>query len=121
VLSKQVAVAELIARQRRPVGGARPPLKSPPQVVIRNDVSDFYTVVDLTADDRLGLLHDVTRALSEQGLEIYVSKATTVLDQIADTFYVKAAGQKRLMDPEAIARVREALLAAAAGAEGPAA
>jgi [protein-PII] uridylyltransferase len=121
VLVKQVAVAELIARQRRPVGGARPPLKSPPQVVIRNDVSDFYTVVDLTADDRLGLLHDVTRALSEQGLEIYVSKATTVLDQIADTFYVKTADQKRLTDPEAIARVREALLSAAAGTEGPSA
>ena len=118
VLTKQVAVAELIAHQRRPVGGARPPLKSPPQVVIRNDVSDFYTVVDITADDRLGLLHDVTRALSEQGLEIYVSKATTVLDQIADTFYVKTADQKRLTDPEAIARVRDALLAAAAGAEG---
>jgi [protein-PII] uridylyltransferase len=81
-------------------------------------VSDFYTVIDITADDRLGLLHDLTRALSEQGLEIYVSKATTVLDQVADTFYVKTADQKRLTNTKAIARVREALLAAA---EGPAA
>ncbi len=117
VLSKQVAVAQLIARQRRPVGKAQPPLQSPPVVVIRNDVSDFYTVIDITADDRLGLLHDLTRTLSEQGLEIYVSKATTVLDQIADTFYVKTADQKRLSDPQAIARLREALLVAAAGAE----
>ena len=44
-----------------------------------------------------------------------------MLDQIADTFYVKTAGQKRLTDPEAIARVRDALLAAAAAGEGPAA
>jgi [protein-PII] uridylyltransferase len=118
VLGRAVAVAELIARQRRPVGKERPPLHSPPIVVVRNDVSDFYTVIDITADDRLGLLHDLTRTLSEQGLEIYVSKATTVLDQVADTFYVKTADQKRLTDPPAIAKLREALLAAAAGPEG---
>jgi len=120
VLGKRVAVAELIARQRRPVGKERPPLQSPPLVVVRNDVSDFYTVIDITADDRLGLLHDLTRTLSEQGLEIYVSKATTVLDQVADTFYVKSADQKRLTDPQAIAKLREALLVAAAGAEAAA-
>jgi len=117
VLAKRVAVADLIARQRRPVGTERPPLQSPPLVVVRNDVSDFYTVIDITADDRRGLLHDLTRTLSEQGLEIYVSKATTVLDQVADTFYVKSADQKRLTDPQAIAKLREALLAAAAGTE----
>jgi [protein-PII] uridylyltransferase len=115
VLAKRVRVAELIARQRSPVGKERPPLQTPPVVVVRNDVSDFYTVIDITADDRLGLLHDLTRTLSEQGLEIYVSKATTVLDQVADTFYVKGPDQKRLTDAKAIAKLREALLAAAAG------
>ncbi len=120
VLTKEVAVAELLARQRRPIGEARPPLASPPLVWIRNDVSDFYTVVDITADDRLGLLYDLTRTLSEHGLEIYVSKATTVLDQAADTFYVKTALQKRLTDPAAIVKLRDALIEAARGAEAPA-
>jgi len=120
VLAKELAVAELLARQRRPVGGTRPPLVSPPLVWIRNDVSDFYTVVDITADDRLGLLYDLTRTLSEQDLEIYVSKATTVLDQVADTFYVKTAEQKRLTDPAAILKLRDALILAARGAEAAA-
>ena len=117
VLAKQLAVGELLAQRRRPVGGARPPLASPPLVWIRNDVSDFYTVVDVTADDRLGLLYDLTRTLSDHGLEIFVSKATTVLDQVADTFYVKTAGQKRLTDPAAIVALRDALVAAARGGE----
>jgi [protein-PII] uridylyltransferase len=121
VLAKQTKVADLIARQRRPIGGARPPLSTPPLVWIRNDVSDFYTVVDITADDRLGLLYDLTRTLSEHGLEIFVSKATTVLDQVADTFYVKTADQKRLTDPRAILKLRDALLDAARGAEAGAA
>jgi len=117
VLARQQAVGELIAQRRRPVGEARPPLVSSPLVWIRNDVSDFYTVIDVTADDRLGLLYDLTRTLSEHGLEIYVSKAATVLDQVADTFYVKSAEQKRLTDPAAIIALRDALIAAARGGE----
>jgi [protein-PII] uridylyltransferase len=120
VLARQQAVGELIAQRRRPVGEARPPLVSSPLVWIRNDVSDFYTVIDVTADDRLGLLYDLTRTLSEHGLEIYVSKATTVLDQVADTFYVKSAEQKRLTDPAAIIALRDALIAAARGGEASA-
>jgi [protein-PII] uridylyltransferase len=120
VLARQQAVGELIAQRRRPVGEARPPLVSSPLVWIRNDVSDFYTVIDVTADDRLGLLYDLTRTLSEHGLEIYVSKAATVLDQVADTFYVKSAEQKRLTDPAAIIALRDALIAAARGGEASA-
>jgi [protein-PII] uridylyltransferase len=120
VLARQQAVRELIVQRRRPVGEARPPLVSSPLVWIRNDVSDFYTVIDVTADDRLGLLYDLTRTLSEHGLEIYVSKAATVLDQVADTFYVKSAEQKRLTDPAAIIALRDALIAAARGGEASA-
>ncbi|MBS1106501.1 MAG: bifunctional uridylyltransferase/uridylyl-removing protein, partial [Deltaproteobacteria bacterium] len=63
-----------------------------------------------------GLLYDLTRTLAEHDLEIYISKATTVLDQIADTFYVKdtrEAGFQKLSDPERIAALQRALLDAA--------
>ena len=43
-------------------------------------------------------------------LEIFISKATTVLDQAADTFYVKTADQKRLLDRERVAALRRDLL-----------
>jgi [protein-PII] uridylyltransferase len=110
VLAGEVPVGDLLARRRLPVGRARSPQRKAPTVVVRNDVSDFYTVVDVTADDRQGLLYDLTSALSEHGLEIYVSKATTVLDQVADTFYVKDGSQKRLTDAVAVERLREALV-----------
>jgi [protein-PII] uridylyltransferase len=110
VVGREVPVGDLLARRRLPVGRARSPQRKAPTVVVRNDVSDFYTVVDVTADDRQGLLYDLTSALSEHGLEIYVSKATTVLDQVADTFYVKDGSQKRLTDTEAVERLREALV-----------
>jgi hypothetical protein len=81
--------------------------------LVSNDESDFYTIVDITANDRLGLLHDLTRTIADHGSEIYISKAATVLDQVTDTFYLKDAQGKKLSDPEEIDGCAQPLLAAA--------
>ena len=86
-----------------------------PTVEVSNEESDFYTVVDVTADDRLGLLHDLVRTIADHGLEIYVSKATTILDQVADTFYLKDGKRRKILDEERLERLRRDLLAAAEG------
>ncbi|MEN8181588.1 MAG: [protein-PII] uridylyltransferase [Myxococcota bacterium] len=96
VLAGRRDVAEAIRRRLRPVGGPRPPRARPPKVRINNDESDFYTIVDITANDRMGLLYDLTSTLAAHGLEIYISKATTILDQVADTFYLKNRHRKKL-------------------------
>ncbi len=111
VLRREVAVEELVRRRSRVPGRSVPPRPSPPKLQLRNDVSDFYTVVDVTANDRPGLLYELTRVLADHGLEVFVSKATTVLDQVADTFYVKAPGGRKLTDAEALERLERDLFA----------
>ena len=89
------------------------------RVSATNEESDLYTIVDVEANDRLGLLHDLTRTIAEHGYEIYISKAGTVLDQVADSFYLKDRDGKKLRDVKAIERLRQDLLAAARlGEEG---
>jgi len=112
VLGGELRVEDLVERRRRPIGITETPSRLPPSVDVSNDESDFYTIVDVSANDRLGLLYDLTRTLAEHGLEIFISKATTVLDQVADTFYVKDAGGRKLADPARIEALRRALLAA---------
>jgi [protein-PII] uridylyltransferase len=111
VLAGRQDVAEAIARRRHPVGRQRPPVSQPPRVRITNAESDFYTIVDITTNDRLGLLYDLTRTLAEHGFEVYVSKASTILDQVADTFYLKDARHKKVTDPERLAALEDALRA----------
>lgn len=119
VLSGAVEVGDLVRRRRRPVGVTRPPSRKPPRVLISNDESEFYTVVDVIADDRLGLLYDVTRTIGEQGFEIYISKAATIKDQVTDAFYLKGEDAKKIKDPRLLERLREALLEAVeAGLDG---
>jgi [protein-PII] uridylyltransferase len=117
VLAGEVAVRDLLARRRRPLASALAPGRRPASVDVSNEESDFYTIVDVTANDRLGLLHDLTRTISDQGHEIFISKVGTVLDQVADSFYVKDA-EGRKLDPEQQERLRLGLLRAAVG-EGP--
>ena len=43
------------------------------------------------------------------GYEVYISKASTILDQVADTFYLKDAQQKKVTDPLRLAALERAL------------
>jgi [protein-PII] uridylyltransferase len=117
VLAGTRDLGEMIRQRRRPLGRPQAPARHPASVKVTNAESDFYTIIDVAADDRLGLLYDLTRTLAEQGCEIFISKATTILDQAADTFYVKdAATRKKLGDRKRVESLREALLAVAAPA-----
>ncbi len=119
VLAGSVEVGELVRRRRRPVGVTRPPSRKAPRVLISNTESEFYTLVDVIADDRLGLLYDVTRTIGEQGFEIYISKAATIKDQVTDAFYLKDLQGKKIKDPVVLERLRKALLEAVqVGLEG---
>ena len=61
----------------------------PSRVDIDNDLSAYYTVIDIVTHDRLGLLYQITSTLAVLGLYVDVSKISTKVDQVADTFYVK--------------------------------
>jgi [protein-PII] uridylyltransferase len=118
VLRGEVSVDELLRRRGRPVGVQRSPSQQPESVSITNEESEFYTIADVAAHDRLGLLHDLTRVIADHGLEIYISKAGSVLDQVADTFYLKDADGRKVVDPEVLASLERGLLRAARGPDG---
>jgi UTP:GlnB (protein PII) uridylyltransferase len=59
------------------------------------------------------LLYDLTSAIAQHGYSIYISKVGTVLDQVKDTFYIKDERQKKIADPEALAKLHEDLSEAA--------
>ncbi|MCD6293712.1 MAG: [protein-PII] uridylyltransferase [Deltaproteobacteria bacterium] len=67
----------------------------PPKIRVDNRVSDFFTLIEVFADDRIGLLYKITRTIFELGLDIRIAKIATKGDQVADIFYVRdLEGQK---------------------------
>ena len=51
--------------------------------------SETHTLIEVEAEDRVGLLYFVSQALHEEGLNIAVAKITTEMGAAIDTFYVR--------------------------------
>ena len=84
----------------------------PPRVVVDNRASNNYTVVEVNGRDRPGLLHDVTSAISQQGLQIGSAHVTTYGVRAVDVFYVKDVFGLKIENERKLAGLRDALLAA---------
>ena len=95
------------------LGAPSTPSRLPAAVTVSNEESDYFTIVDVSTNDRLGLLYDLTKTFAERDVAIHVSKAATILDQVADTFYVRGADDRKLAEPDQIESLRKALLEAA--------
>ena len=76
---------------------------------------DIKFALYVSADDRIGLLYDLATAIGDLGLEIYISKAATIRDQVADTFYLKDREGLQVRDPEKLTELRSRLLEAVLG------
>jgi [protein-PII] uridylyltransferase len=86
----------------------------PPRVVIDNRASNTHTVLEVNGRDRPGLLHDVTAAISDQGLQIASAHVTTYGLRAVDVFYVKDVFGMKVENERKLAALREALLVALA-------
>jgi [protein-PII] uridylyltransferase len=82
---------------------------SAPQVRVDNAVTDFYTVVEVRAPDRAGLLYDIARTLRVLELEVHVARVATKVDQVVDVFYVRDAFGQKVEDSEHVEEIRRAL------------
>jgi [protein-PII] uridylyltransferase len=114
-LSGRVRMATEIRKASKIVLGHRMrAIHVPPRVVIDNHASNTYTVLEVNGRDRPGLLHDVTAAISEQGLQIASAHVTTYGVRAVDVFYVKDVFGLKIENERKLAQLRDALLAALA-------
>jgi [protein-PII] uridylyltransferase len=82
----------------------------PPSVVVDNASSDFFTLIEVFANDRLGLLFLITSTLFHLGLDIHIAKIATKGDQVADIFYAREAGGEKVEGEHREEEIRGVLL-----------
>lgn len=105
VLTGRTSLAELLIQCRRPPP-ERPDIES---VVARNDLSDDHTVIWVTAEDRVGLLFQLSHAFAECGLNLHSAKIATWAGKAENVYYVTDAQGRRLPESDlatVAARVR---------------
>jgi [protein-PII] uridylyltransferase len=82
----------------------------PPEVIVDNESSDFFTLIEVFAADHVGLLYQVTRTLFDLRLDIRVAKTGVKGDQIADIFYVNDLDGQKIDDEMQVKEIKRALL-----------
>ena len=101
--------AELIQKQNNSRSIQRLTKARPQKVVVDNDTSSFFTIVEVTAWDFPGLLFRITDALFRCQLDIWVAKIATRVDQVVDVFYVRSFDGEKVDRPEQEAAIQEAV------------
>lgn len=119
-LSGRLSLAAEIRRAGQALLGRRMrAIHVPPRVVIDNRASHTHTVIEVNGRDRPGLLHDVTSAISEQGLQIASAHVTTYGVRAVDVFYVKDVFGLKVENERKLLNLRKALLLALASPDDP--
>jgi len=84
-------------------------LKRPHKVTIDNESSDFFTIIEVCTYDYPGLLFSITDTLYRIGLDIYIAKIATKVDQVMDIFYVRNLYSEKADTKEQVEDIRSAI------------
>jgi [protein-PII] uridylyltransferase len=108
VLLGQDTIPALLLRRR----GFGKELAGPsvaPRVRVDLGAARNATVIDVSAQDRIGLLHDLADALHRAGASILLARIATDGNKATDSFYVQDFGGHKITDRTRLAAIEAAL------------
>jgi [protein-PII] uridylyltransferase len=116
VLEGQLRLPEIVARRAAGRAKARP-FTVEPEVIINNQWSDRYTVIEVTGLDRPGLLYQLTTAISKLNLNIASAHVSTFGERARDVFYVTDLLGAQITAPTRQAAIKRAVIHLLANSE----
>lgn len=111
LVSGQIQPDELLASRKSTGLSDRPSPDVPVTVTFDNRSASAHTVIEIMAEDRMGLLYRLAKTLKDYGLEVVLAKINTEGNAVADVFYVCDQNGRKLEDPDQIAELTEKLRA----------
>ena len=108
ILEGKVSVDTLLQTLVSPLFLRYPSPRLGTKVEVDNSTSDFYTIVEVYTHDRPGLLYRIAQKIFEMGLNLWMARISTKVDQVVDVFYLQDLGGAKL-DEDKISQVRSEL------------
>ncbi len=108
-LDGRLAVKARLADRAKAYRSVRPAMDIEPKVEFHLDDSSTATVVEVHAQDSIGVLHRITAAIADLDLDIMRARVQTMGDEVVDSFYVQDASGGKLHEAM-LPEVRKAVL-----------
>ncbi len=111
ILKGEDTVEHLLGRSER-LSSDRllPSNRQPTEVQVDNETSGRFTIIDVFADDRQGLLYVITHTMFTLGLSVHAARISTRLDQVADVFYVTDLDGSKIDDHGRLESIRATII-----------
>ncbi len=111
ILSEKVSLRDLLSKRRESNGIKQKVVpRVPGEVRINNQDSGFYTIVEVFGEDRLGILYELTQALTDHGCDIHFARISTLGNRIVDVFYVQDTLGEKIEGKQKIDHLKQVLL-----------
>ena len=78
----------------------------PTRIRIDTESAESRTIIEVESEDRLGLLHRISKVLTRHRLSIHVARISTEKGAAIDTFYVRTAAGKKPTDNALLQQVQ---------------
>ncbi|MDR3440404.1 [protein-PII] uridylyltransferase [Telmatospirillum sp.] len=101
-----------LAKRRESLSNRTRVFKVPPRVLIDNKASAGHTVIEINGRDRIGLLYDITAAMTRLSLQIASAHISTYGERVVDVFYVKDVFGLKVEHERKISDIRDTLTTA---------
>ena len=111
-LSGRLRFDRELAKRRDQAPSRTRVFKVPPRVLIDNKASASFTVIEVNGRDRVGLLYDVTSAMTRLSLQISSAHISTYGERVVDVFYVKDVFGLKVEHERKLKEIRQTLVAA---------
>ena len=80
------------------------------RVMVDNEASDQYTIVEIYSADSPGQLYRITQTLADFGINIYRAYIATEVEQLIDVFYVLDSQEQKVTDRQFIKELQDGIL-----------
>jgi [protein-PII] uridylyltransferase len=87
------------------------------EVKVNNQDSDFFTIIEVTGENRLGVLHEMTEALTDFGCDIHFARVSTLGNRIVDVFYVQDEWGEKIQEKNKVDQLKKTVSHRLASAE----
>jgi [protein-PII] uridylyltransferase len=108
-LRGQLRLPEVVAK-RAVAKGRLKAFAVEPEVMVNNQWSNRYTVIEVTGLDRPGLLYELTATISKLNLNIASAHVATFGERVVDVFYVTDLLGAKIEAPQRQAAIKRALI-----------
>ncbi len=105
-------------RRRRVTLPLAQALDFPTRTLITNEAASRHTLLEVQTPDRLGLLHDLLRALGGLGVNVVLARVATDRGAAIDSFYLADADGLRITDAGLMKSIQGAVQQAAVNPAG---